>query len=112
MTFKPIKIKKPKPHVPLESTRTRQVLDFLNNIPGCKAQKRHQSGFGKRGEPDIVFCLCGRHGEIEMKRAGKEPSKLQLVRLAEWEKVGAIVGRRITCVDDVKQMFEDYGVKI
>jgi hypothetical protein len=55
-------------------------------------RKRHGSGFGRSGEPDLFGSYCGRHFEIEVKRPGEEPSKLQRERLKEWADAMAMTG--------------------
>ena len=75
-----------------ESSIVDAILRELNGIPGCKAIKRHGSGMGRNGEPDITGCYYGKHFEIEVKRPGKDPERLQCQRLKEWEDAGASVG--------------------
>jgi hypothetical protein len=49
------------------------------------------AGYGKSGVPDIVACVPGPNGQlgdgtfvaVEVKREGKEPTKLQYRRMAE-----------------------------
>lgn len=41
------------------------------------------AGYGKSGVPDFVGCYRGRFFSIEVKREGKEPTKLQLLRMQE-----------------------------
>lgn len=45
--------------------------------------KPYMTGYGKSGIPDIVACLHGVFIGIEVKREGKEPTKLQERRMEE-----------------------------
>lgn len=40
-------------------------------------------GFGGSGVPDIIFCYLGYFGSIEVKREGKEPTRLQEKRMEQ-----------------------------
>lgn len=46
------------------------------------------SGYGKSGVPDIIACIRGRLVSIEVKREGKEPTKLQWQRIQEIRAAG------------------------
>ncbi len=94
----------------LESSIKAKILAYLNSLPQTKMQIRHQSGFNKKGDPDITGCIQGRHAEIEIKKPKKRCTKLQARRLQEWIEVGAIAGRA-TSVDDVKAILRIYGVQ-
>lgn len=50
----------------------------------------YMAGFGKSGVPDIVGCYRGRWFSIEVKREGKEPTKLQEKRMGEIRAAGGI----------------------
>lgn len=75
------------------------------------AQVRHQAGFNKKGDPDIIFCLRGRHGEFEVKRPKNKSTPLQLQRQKLWKECGAIVGQ-VRDVDDVIKVLEEHGVRL
>lgn len=76
----------------LETTRTKNIIKYLNAHDGCLVRKRHQMGYSHEGDPDISGSLYGRHIELEVKQPGNKPTTLQVFRLAEWEAAGAIVG--------------------
>lgn len=75
-----------------ETALVRSILRALEKAPGVAVRKRHGTAMGKAGDPDLSGCLNGRHFELEVKRPGNEPTPLQLVRLAEWQRAGALVG--------------------
>ena len=50
--------------------------------------KPYMSGYGRTGIPDIVACFRGRFVAVEVKREGKEPTKLQALRMREIEVAG------------------------
>jgi hypothetical protein len=102
------KVKKPSI---LEKTRQRSIVKFLNAVPGCIADVRTETGYGKKGRADIVGCINGRHFELEAKQPGEVPTHLQQKWLDDWASCGAITGR----VEDVlstRQVFRDHGVEI
>lgn len=76
---------------PLERSVLRAVERELK-ARGILFRKRHGTAFGVAGDPDIYMILNGRHCEIELKRPGEEATPLQRLRLAEWERAGAVVG--------------------
>ena len=83
-----------------------KILDYLNSLPGCKAEKRHGSQYSEAGAPDINACYKGRSIQIEVKRPEKKPTPIQLKRLREWQEAGAVVGW-VTDLEDVKRMLEE-----
>lgn len=93
-------------NIPLESAIVKSILTWLNKQPGIKAEKTHGGMYGKAGKPDITGCIRGRRFEIEVKRPGNKPTKLQLKELKEWEAAGAIVGVAYS-LDDVKELLKD-----
>ena len=63
--------------------KARQKIDLID--PRAKLIKT--SG---EGEPDLVGAVLGRAVAIECKQPGEQPTKLQMWRLAEWAKSGAV----------------------
>ena len=76
-----------------ETSIVETIRDAIQDaIPGSVCRKRHVT-MGLMGDPDLYGCLPGgRHFEIEVKRRSNTPSKLQLHRMGQWKKAGAIVG--------------------
>jgi hypothetical protein len=72
-----------------ETTITNKILRYINNLPGCKAEKRHGSQYSEVGAPDISVCCNGTRIEIEVKRPGEKPTPIQLIRLREWREAAA-----------------------
>lgn len=99
----------------MEKNIVNSVMKYLNSLPECKAEKRHGSGYGKRGEPDISACYKGQRIEIEVKQPGKKPTKLQEKRLREWGKAGAVavwadkVENVIKLIEHFDRVIIDYG---
>lgn len=50
--------------------------------------KPFMAGYGKGGVADYCLCLCGAYWSLEIKRPGKEPTKLQERRMGEVWKAG------------------------
>ncbi len=78
-----------KHRAPKESEFITIVTQRLKKIGG-NWEKRHGTAFGKAGQPDISGCVCGRRVEIEVKTGRNEPTDIQVQRLAEWSKAGAV----------------------
>jgi hypothetical protein len=108
---RPIKIKNPLKYNPLESTRSDRIVKFLNIMPDCKAEKRVQKGFSRKGDADIFGCIRKFHFELEVKKPKKTLTVLQKERRNEWHKVGAITGR-VENIDDVREVFKQHGIII
>ena len=89
-----------------ESSLTTRILKYLNSLPGCKAEKRHGSQYSEAGAPDINACYRGRSVQIEVKRPGEKPTRIQLKRLREWQEAGAVVGW-VTDLEGVKKIIEE-----
>lgn len=75
-----------------ERAIVKAILTYLNSLPDCLARKRWGGGMGVAGDPDIDACLCGRSVQLEVKRPGEVPTPLQVKRLEEWRRAGALVG--------------------
>ena len=69
------------------------------------------SGYGKSGVPDIVACVNGRFVSIEVKREGKEPTKLQDTRMAEIRKAGgyAVWGTAERVIPQLRRLIDGYA---
>ncbi len=89
-----------------ERAIVRAILAYLNGLPGCLARKRWGGGMGVAGDPDIDACIHGRSVQLEVKRLGERPTPLQLKRLEEWRKAGAVVAV-VSSVADVRRLLEE-----
>lgn len=70
--------------------RDRLLAEAAARGQRIKVEKRHGSEFSVAGEPDLFGCLDGKHFELEVKVKPNKPTPLQLLRLNEWARVGAI----------------------
>jgi hypothetical protein len=94
----------------LETTRTKNILRYLNGLPGFFAVKRHQAGANRKGDPDISGCVSGgRRLELEVKQPSGKLTILQEARLAEWERAGAFTGV-VHDVADTETLLKEWGV--
>lgn len=75
-----------------ESALVAEIVQALRTLPGVVVRKRHESGWGVAGDPDLYGSAGGRHFEIEVKRPGEKTTPLQQARLAEWSASGALAG--------------------
>lgn len=86
------------------------ILKYLNSLPCAKAINVHGSVFSERGTPDVIGCVGGRMVAFECKRsAEEEPTKIQMWRLSEWIRAGAVVGA-VSSVEDVDLILRLMGV--
>jgi len=70
-----------------ESYEKKEICAYLDSI-GAWYFKPTTMGFGKSGVADIVGCYRGRFFSVEVKREGKQPTKLQVKRIDEVELAG------------------------
>jgi hypothetical protein len=89
-----------------ERAIVRAILAYLNGQPGCLARKRWGGGMGVAGDPDIDACIRGRSVQLEVKRPGERPTPLQLKRMEEWRRAGAVVGV-VSSVEEVKSLLTE-----
>lgn len=86
----------------LERGVVARIMSDLKKRPGVVVRKRHGTGMGVAGDPDLYGAVNGRHFEIEVKRPNDPSSQLtelQACRLLEWKCAGAITGVA-RCVED------------
>lgn len=81
----------PKP----ENNMVNRILALLRDDPKTKAMKLHGGIYQERGTPDVLICMYSTEGFprtllLEAKQPGELPDVLQLYRLKEWAKAGAI----------------------
>jgi hypothetical protein len=89
-----------------ERAIVKAILAYLNDLPGCLARKRWGGGMGVAGDPDIDACIRGRSVQLEVKRPGEKPTPLQLKRLEEWRRAGAVVAV-VNSVADVRRLLQE-----
>ena len=87
------------------------ILAYLNGLPGCLARKRWGGGMGVAGDPDIDACIRGRSVQLEVKRAGEKPTPLQLKRLEEWRRAGAVAAV-VHSVGEVRALLEENHLSV
>jgi hypothetical protein len=81
--------KKRKNNVPREASLVRAVEKELKAL-NVVYRKRWGGPYSVVGDPDLYFCWKGRHVEVELKRPGEKPTKVQQWRLHEWGEAGAL----------------------
>jgi hypothetical protein len=89
-----------------ERAIVKSILAYLNSLPDCLARKRWGGGMGVAGDPDIDACLRGHSVQLEVKRPGKNATPLQLKRLDEWQRAGAVTAV-VHSVLEVKQLLTE-----
>ena len=68
------------------------IAHLEKRFPGCKVIKIHGDAYTEVGTPDLMGCLPpdGRMIVIETKIDDNKPTKIQLHRLEQYRKAGAI----------------------
>jgi len=89
-----------------ERAIVKAILAHLNSLPKCLARKRWGGGMGVAGDPDIDACIRGRSVQLEVKRPGERPTPLQLKRIEEWRRAGAVVAV-VHSVAEVRAVLEE-----
>ena len=86
------------------------ILGYLNSLPHSKAINIHGGIYTERGTPDVIGCVGGRMVAFECKRDRTErPTRIQLWRLSEWIRAGAVVGA-VASVEDADLILRLMGV--
>ena len=70
-----------------ESWEKNDICKYLDML-GCWYTKPTTRGFGKSGVPDIIACVNGKFVGIEVKREGKQPTRIQELRMHGIESTG------------------------
>ena len=75
----------------LESNFQATVLEYLNSLPGCKAENVSGNA-NQSGRPDINGCYKGRMFKIELKTPdnNNQASKKQQLELRKWRNAGCV----------------------
>jgi len=75
-----------------EAALTKKIIDALNAIPGCYAEKIHASQFGMP-KLDVFGAYRGKMIYLEIKVPGKKPTPRQQATIRKWrEKAGVHTG--------------------
>lgn len=74
-----------------EARIVKKILDQLNALPQCKAEKNHGTQFGKP-KLDISGAINGKAFHIEVKVPGNKPTKRQWGVIRDWREVGVVAG--------------------
>lgn len=92
-----------------ESREKAAIKKYLDDI-GAWHFSPFMKGYGKTGVPDIIACVRLRTGgwfvAIEVKREGKEPTKLQVYRMTEIIKAGgfALAGTADVVIPQIERL--------
>lgn len=79
--------------VGLETNFQSHVLDYLNQLPGCKAENVSGNA-SQSGRPDVNGCFRGKMFKLELKTPDNKykASKKQELELRKWKNAGCVVG--------------------
>lgn len=67
-----------------ETRLTRKILNALNSIPDCYAEKIHASQFGLP-KLDVFGAIKGKMFYLEIKVPGNKPTPRQLATMQKWK---------------------------
>lgn len=87
-----------------ESRIVNKILEKLNSLPMCKAEKNHGTQFGKP-KLDISGAIMGKAFHIEVKVPGRKPTERQQGIIRDWQRKGTAAGWA-TNVDEALQIIE------
>lgn len=74
-----------------EAVVQKKLMDRLTQeFPNIYIRKIHQTMYSHKGIPDLIFCLNGAFGAIEVKKTSGVPTKLQLRELDAIRHAGGI----------------------
>lgn len=89
----------------VESIIVRDILKYLNSLPGCFAWKEHGGMYGTAGIPDIICCYQGKFIAFEVKGPQGKPTKLQEKTIRDIQAAGgqAYVVRSVSEVQRIME---------
>lgn len=88
-----------------ESRLVNKILEKLNDLPNCKAEKNHGTQFGKP-KLDISGALNGKAFHVEVKMPGNKPTARQARVIKDWQAVGVPAGWA-TSVEEAMHIIKD-----
>jgi len=94
----------------MEKHIVKKIKDWLSQFKG-DFYKVHGTVSQRSGEPDLTGSILYKniwlHFNIEVKRPGRQPTKLQIYRLQKWHQCDRVVGVA-RCVEDMEKIFDAY----
>lgn len=95
----------------------KQAIDaFLKKLGPDRVYffKPYMAGFGKSGVPDYCVCITGCFWNFEVKRPGKEPTKIQERRMEEVCQAGgrAVAGTADVIIEAVTHWLSTRGIVV
>ncbi len=85
------------------------ICNYLTSLGNTIATVYTAAGiYSRKGVPDIFACLKGRYLQIEVKRPGEKPTKVQEAFMEGINSCGGIAFYA-TSVQDVKDKLKEYG---
>lgn len=85
------------------------ICKYLESLGNTIATVYTAAGiYSRKGVPDIFACLKGRYLQIEVKRPGEKPTKVQEAFMEGINRCGGIAFYA-TSVQEVKDKLKEYG---
>ena len=88
-----------------ETKLTKRILDRLNKIEGCRAEKLHGGPYGKQ-KLDVMGAKDGKMFLLEIKVPGNTPTKRQHSTIRKWRDEASVLSTWVDTVDDAVEMVE------
>lgn len=86
-----------------ETKLTKRILDRLNKIEGCRAEKLHGGPFGSQ-KLDLFGAKDGKMFYLEIKVPGNKPTKRQDSTIRKWQNESGALATWVNTVEDAEQM--------
>jgi len=86
-----------------ETKLTRKILDKLNKIEGCRAEKLHGGPYGKQ-KLDVFGAKNGKMFYLEIKVPGNGPTPKQVSTIRKWKTEAGVLATWIDTVEDAERM--------
>ena len=86
-----------------ETKLTKKILNRLNDIEGCRAEKLHGGPYGKQ-KLDVFGAKDGKMFYLEIKVPGKKPTPKQDSTIRKWKTEAGVLATWIDRVEDAEQI--------
>jgi len=87
---------------PLEIVIVRKIVEKINALPRCRAEKLHGGPMSGAQKLDLMCCVEGRFLYLEVKRPGGKPTARQESTMRLWRATGA----RVECVTSADEALD------
>lgn len=86
-----------------ETKLTKKILDKLNKIEGCRAEKLHGGPYGSQ-KLDVMGAKDGKMFYLEIKVPGNKPTKRQDSTIRKWRDEAGVISTWVDKADDAVEV--------